>query len=40
MIIADFFAGGGGVSTGIEMALGRSPDFAVSPHLVRQEVAG
>ena len=30
MIIADFFAGGGGVSTGIEMALGRSPDFAVN----------
>lgn len=29
-LIADFFAGGGGVSTGIEMALGRSPDFAVN----------
>lgn len=29
-ILADFFAGGGGVSTGMEMALGRSPDFAVN----------
>lgn len=29
-IIVDLFAGGGGVSTGIEMALGRSPDVAVN----------
>jgi len=29
-VIADNFAGGGGVSTGIEMALGRSPDLAVN----------
>jgi DNA (cytosine-5)-methyltransferase 1 len=29
-VIADSFAGGGGVSTGIEMALGRSPDLAVN----------
>ena len=29
-LLADFFAGGGGVSTGMEMALGRSPDFAVN----------
>lgn len=28
--IADFFAGGGGASTGIECALGRSPDIAVN----------
>jgi DNA (cytosine-5)-methyltransferase 1 len=29
-IIVDCFAGGGGVSTGIEMALGRSPDIAIN----------
>ncbi len=29
-IIVDLFAGGGGASTGIEMALGRSPDIAVN----------
>lgn len=29
-IIVDSFAGGGGASTGIEMALGRSPDVAVN----------
>lgn len=29
-IIADYFAGGGGASTGIEAALGRSPDYAVN----------
>ena len=29
-IIADLFAGGGGASLGIEMALGRSPDIAVN----------
>lgn len=29
-IIVDSFAGGGGASTGIEMALGRSPDFAIN----------
>jgi site-specific DNA-cytosine methylase len=29
-IIADSFAGGGGASTGIELALGRSPDLAVN----------
>jgi DNA (cytosine-5)-methyltransferase 1 len=29
-IIVDNFAGGGGASTGIEMALGRSPDIAVN----------
>ncbi len=28
--IADLFAGGGGTSTGIEMALGRSPDVAIN----------
>lgn len=27
-LIVDSFAGGGGASTGIEMALGRSPDLA------------
>ncbi|TIN66674.1 MAG: DNA cytosine methyltransferase, partial [Mesorhizobium sp.] len=26
----DSFAGGGGASTGIEMALGRSPDIAIN----------
>lgn len=30
MLIIDGFAGGGGASTGIEMALGRSPDYAVN----------
>ena len=30
MLIVDGFAGGGGASTGIENALGRSPDFAVN----------
>nr|WP_321482835.1 DNA cytosine methyltransferase [uncultured Cohaesibacter sp.] len=29
-IIIDSFAGGGGASTGIEMATGRSPDFAIN----------
>lgn len=29
-IIVDCFAGGGGASTGIEMALGRSPDVALN----------
>jgi DNA (cytosine-5)-methyltransferase 1 len=29
-LIVDFFAGGGGASKGIEMALGRSPDIAVN----------
>lgn len=29
-IIVDCFAGGGGASTGIEMALGRSPDVAIN----------
>ena len=29
-IIFDSFAGGGGASTGIEMALGRSPDYAIN----------
>lgn len=28
--IADLFAGGGGVSEGVEMALGRSPDIAIN----------
>ncbi len=30
MLIVDSFAGGGGASTGIEMALGRSPDIAIN----------
>lgn len=29
-VIADSFAGGGGASTGIELALGRSPDIAIN----------
>ena len=29
-LIVDLFAGGGGVSTGIEMALGRGPDIAIN----------
>jgi DNA (cytosine-5)-methyltransferase 1 len=29
-VYADLFAGGGGTSTGIEMALGRSPDIAIN----------
>lgn len=29
-MIVDLFAGGGGASTGIEIALGRSPDVAVN----------
>ena len=29
-IIVDSFAGGGGASLGIEMALGRSPDVAIN----------
>ena len=29
-LIIDSFAGGGGASTGIEMALGRSPDVAIN----------
>lgn len=30
LLIVDSFAGGGGASTGIEMALGRSPDIAIN----------
>lgn len=33
-IIVDSFAGGGGASTGIEMALGRSPDIAINHNAV------
>lgn len=33
-IIVDSFAGGGGASTGIEMALGRSPDIAINHEAV------
>ena len=29
-LIVDSFAGGGGASTGIEMALGRGPDIAIN----------
>ena len=29
-MIIDCFAGGGGASTGIELALGRSPDVAIN----------
>ena len=29
-LVADSFAGGGGASTGIRMALGRCPDIAVN----------
>lgn len=29
-LIVDFFAGGGGASKGIELALGRSPDIAAN----------
>jgi DNA (cytosine-5)-methyltransferase 1 len=29
-LIVDSFAGGGGASLGIEMALGRSPDYAIN----------
>jgi len=29
-LIIDNFAGGGGTSTGIEMALGRSPNYAIN----------
>jgi site-specific DNA-cytosine methylase len=29
-LVIDSFAGGGGASTGIEWALGRSPDFAIN----------
>jgi DNA (cytosine-5)-methyltransferase 1 len=29
-LIVDSFAGGGGASLGIEMALGRSPDVAIN----------
>ncbi len=29
-VCADFFAGGGGTSTGIQMAIGRSPDVAIN----------
>ena len=29
-IVVDNFAGGGGASTGIEMALGRSPEIAIN----------
>lgn len=37
-LIVDSFAGGGGASTGIEWALGRSPDIAInhSPEAVEQ----
>lgn len=34
-IIVDSFASGGGASTGIEMALGRSPNLAQSAHAER-----
>ena len=36
-LIIDMFAGGGGASVGIEMALGRSPDIAVNhdPEAIR-----
>lgn len=30
LVFADLFAGGGGTSTGIELALGRSPDLAIN----------
>jgi|GEM_PF-3996092 len=39
-IIIDLFAGGGGVSTGIEIVLGRSPDYAINnsgPSLVMHD---
>lgn len=29
-LVIDSFAGGGGASCGIEMALGRSPDIAIN----------
>lgn len=40
-IIADSFAGGGGASTGIEIALGRSPDIAInhSPEAIAMHAA-
>lgn len=40
-IILDSFAGGGGASTGIEMALGRSPDVAINhdPEAVAMHIA-
>lgn len=36
-LIVDLFAGGGGASLGIEMALGRSPDIAINhdPHAIQ-----
>ncbi len=43
--IIDRFAGGGGASTGIELALGRSPDVAINhsaancQHLIREAIA-
>ncbi|MCO6405293.1 DNA cytosine methyltransferase [Aurantimonas endophytica] len=33
-LVVDSFAGGGGASTGIEMALGRSPDIAINHNAV------
>jgi DNA (cytosine-5)-methyltransferase 1 len=40
-LILDFFAGGGGASTGIEMALGRPVDIAVNhdPEAIAMHVA-
>ena len=40
-LIVDSFAGGGGASTGIEMALGRSPDLAINhdPEAIRMHAA-
>ena len=35
MLIVDSFAGGGGASTGIEVALGRSPDIAINHDEIR-----
>lgn len=35
-LIVDSFAGGGGASTGIEMALGRSPDIAINHDATEQ----
>jgi len=37
-IIVDCFAGGGGVSLGVELALGRSPDIAINHDPVAVEV--
>lgn len=40
-LIVDSFAGGGGASTGIELALGRSPDIAINhdPEAIAQHTA-